>query len=293
MTTASNAQARGSPRLLPGMGLLLLLSLQAAAQPLSSDPARLAAQLGGADALAEIQATQRLVQLGDGAVAALAHKAASAEPHPGRLIAVEALGRLGTPAARAALLQQLQDEKHLAVRGQICMQLGYLREKRAIPLIAQWLQTIGPRALDDVPGPKEVLPSTCYSRHIEALGMIGDESAIPILEDFAKKIPKGIGFGGFISTFVAGAVREAIEDIQDQSAFWKAVRKHPALEEKLAALFAHLRTDNLARLRLHEDPIIRHTPQGKLILQRLATHADPALAASAKALLEQWDSLGL
>ena len=60
------------------------------------------------------------------------------------------------------------------------------------PVIVQWLKTIGPKALDDIPKqPKESQPSTCYLRHIEALRFIGDESVLPALKEFQAKIPQG------------------------------------------------------------------------------------------------------
>jgi len=171
------------------------------------------------------------------------------------------------------------------------MQIGSTRDTRAIPIIAEWLKTISPKALDDVPGPKEIQPSTCYIRHVEALGAIGDETAIPILEQFARSIPPNIGYGGFISNFLKGAVDETLDDLRDRQAFWMAVRKQPGLEEKIGPLFVHLWADPLARLRLHEDEVIRRTDQGKAVLERLAKHKDPALAAAAEALLDKFDSL--
>ncbi len=172
------------------------------------------------------------------------------------------------------------------------MQLGYLRERRAVPLIEQWLATIGPQALNDVPGGKEFQPSTCYLRHIEALAMIGDEGAIPALEEFDRKMPRGVGFGGFISGFVQAGVKEAIEEVQQKAAFRKALARQSGLEQKSKAFFEFCRRDALARFRLYEDQVVRHTRQGKQILERLAGDKDSTLAASAKSLLEKWNELG-
>jgi len=256
------------------------------------DPTALSSQLGSQDAVAEAQARQQLPAMGERAVAALAARTAPGQVFAGRMIAVELLGQIGTPAARDRLLELLKDEKNLAVRGQIIMQLGYLREDRAVPLIADWLGTIGPRALDDVPGGKEFQPSTCYLRHLEALGMIGDESTIPVIEQFRRKIPPGIGYGGFISNFVDSGAREAVEEVKQKSAFRKAVSRQPGLDRETAAMFAFCRRDPLARLRLYEDKVIRHTPEGKATLATLAGHSDPAVAQGARALLEKWDELG-
>jgi len=253
--------------------------------------ARWVQELGGRDAVAEHNASQGLVEAGQAAVGALADLAANGQSLSARLIAVELLGRIGTAAANDAMLELLRNEKDLAVRGQICMQLGYARERRAIPVIAQWLRTIGPNGLDDVGGPKEAQPSTCYIRHIEALGLIGEEEAIPILDEFAGRIPAGIGFGGFITTFVRGGVKEAIEEIREQAAFWKAVRKEPGLEQKIAPVFTYVRRERLARFRLHEDEIVRQTDTGKQIVGRLTTHQDAAVSGAAKQLLSRWDSL--
>jgi HEAT repeat protein len=247
--------------------------------------------LAGPDAVADARAAQNILKVGDPAVAPLAQLAANGQSLAPRLIAIELLGQIATPRAIDVLLQLLAQEKNLAVRGQVCIQLGYARERRALPIITQWLQTIGPKALDDVPGPKEAQPSTCYIRHIEALGMIGDERAVPILQQFIAKIPPGIGYGGFVSNFVKQAAQEAIEEIREQAVFWAAVRGQPGLEQKIAPLFAHIRRDRLARFRLHEDQIIRRTEQAKSILQLLSSHPDPAVSSAAKNLLAQWQTL--
>lgn len=273
-----------------GVAALLVCAVAEGAQ--SDDPAALAGRLGGADATAEALATARLMEMGDSAVAALADVARSGRSFTGRMIAVELLGRIGSPDARERLLGLLGEESNLALRGQIVMQLGQLRERRAVPIIAKHLATVGPRALDDVRGGKEFQPSTCYLRHIEALAMIGDEKAIPILEDFRGKIPKGIGFGGFISNFVDGGVQEALEELKEQAGFWNAVRGRAGLEEKIGPLLVYFRSDPVARFRLYEDQMIRHTDEGKAILGRLASHADPAIAGGAKALFSAWDELG-
>lgn len=278
-----------------GILIVLLLAVNATGAPQADAgdaqiPAFINA-LSGPDAVAEASATQKLLQLGDNAVPALAKLAGDPGPLAPRLIAVELLGRIGTPPAVDALLAILPAEKNLAVRGQVCIQLGYAGDARAVPVIAEWFKTIGPRALDDLRGPKELQPSTCYIRHVEALGMIGDERAIPILEDFVRKIPPGIGVGGFLSNFVTGAVNETLEDLKDRAAFMKSVRKHDGLEQAIRPLLNHLRRDRVARFRLAEDEVIRHTSRGKSVLDGLVNHREPAIAAAAKALLFHWDQL--
>ena len=258
----------------------------------SPDVAPLIRALAGSDAVAEQAASRKLVALGDAAVPALAQLAASPGPLAPRLLAVERLGEIRSPAAMDALLAQLRTEKDLAVRGQICMQLGHAREKRAVPVLAEGLTAMASRSLADVRGPKESMPSTCFIRHVEALEMIGDESAIPLLEGLAPSLPK-ITPDGFIRVFVAEAVRQAIENLRDGAAFWGEVRKHPGLEEKVNALFAHFRSSPLARLRLHENEVIRHTDQGGRILQRLTQDRDPSVAAAANGLLQvRWNPEG-
>jgi len=247
--------------------------------------------LRGDNAIAEWKASRKLVELGDVAVPAVGQLAGSPGPLAPRLVAVELLGEIGTKTATEALLDLLKKEKNLAIRGQICTQLGYSREKRAIPIIAEWLAGIGPRALNDVRGPKEVQPSTCYIRHVEALGMIGDESAVPILEEFKKNIPQNIGYGGFVTNFVTGAVNETLADIRDKAAFWQAVGQHPELAEKISPLFRYFRTNNVAKFRHYESEVLRGTEQGKHILQRLTKHADSKLATAAKALLDKYAGL--
>ncbi len=236
---------------------------------------------------------RRLVEKGDGAVVELARAARSAPKLTTRLIAVELLGKIGTRPAVDALLDHLTAEKHLAVRNQLCIQLGYAREDRAVPILIAWLKTIGPRAIDDVGNqPKESQPSTCYLRHVEALAMIGDPSALPALSEFKTKIPRGVGFGGFISNMLVEGVDEATELIQTKAAFWAAVRKQPGLEGQLKPVFAHLRNDALARLRMQEDQVMRRTPAGRQVLERLAQLSDATVASSAKALLAAWNELG-
>ena len=230
--------------------------------------------LCGPNAVADWQAGRTLVAAGDAATPALEKLAGSPGPLAPRLVAVELLGEIGSKAAMDALLNLLPREKDLAVRGQICMQLGYAREKRAVPVIGEWLRAAGPRSLDDRGVPKESEPSTCYARHCEALGMIGDESAIPALQEFLKKLSQGIGGGGWIASFVGNAAKEAIQEIQERSAFWKAVREHPGLEEKLGHLFRYLRPGRLTRFGLYDDEIVRGTEEGKAMLQRLTAHRD-------------------
>ena len=249
--------------------------------------------LKGESAVAEWHASQKLMELDDAAVPAVAQLASTPGRLAPRLVAVEVLGGIGTEAAMDALLDLLRQEKDLAVRGQICMQLGYKREKRAIPVIAEWLAGIGPRSLDDVPGPKEVQPSTCYIRHAEALGMIGDDSAVPILKEFREKIPQNIGYGGFITNSLTAAVDYALEDIEDNSAFWRAVGMHDGLAGKIAPVFRYFQSSSLARFQLHESEVVRRTKEGKAILQRLTKRNDPELAAAAKALLQKYDDLAI
>lgn len=247
--------------------------------------------LSGDNALAEWKASKKLAELGDVAVPPLAELAGSQEPLVPRSLAVEILGKIGTKAAMDALLKLLKVENNLAMRGQICMRLGYAREKRALPIIAEWLRTIGPRALNDVHGPKEVQPSTCYIRHVEALGMIGDESAIPILAEFKQNIPPNIGYGGFVTNFVTGSVNQALADIRDNAAFWQSVEKHPGLAERIAPLFRYFHTNNVAKFRHYESEVVRGTKPGKGILQSLTKQADSKLAMAATTLLDRYDDL--
>jgi hypothetical protein len=249
--------------------------------------------LKGESAVAEWHASRRLMELGDAAVPTVAQLVSTPGRLAPRLVAVEVLGGIGTETAMDALLGILRQEKDLAVRGQICMQLGDKRERRAVPVIAKWLAGIGPRSLDDVPGPKEVQPSTCYIRHAEALGMIGDESAVPILKEFRGKIPQNIGYGGFVTGFLTTAVDQALEDIEDNSAFWGAVGMHDGLADSIAPVFRYFRSSNLAELRLYESEVVRRTKEGKVILLRLAKRDDPELATAARALLQKYDDLAI
>jgi len=139
-------------------GLLLALTIASVALPslawaADADPQvqELIQALCGPDAAAEWAASRKLLDLGDGVVMALAQLAGSPGPLPSRLVAIELLGQIGTAQAVDALLGLLPKEKDLALRGQLCMQIGSTRDTRAIPIIAEWLKTISPKALDDVP----------------------------------------------------------------------------------------------------------------------------------------------
>lgn len=278
------------PKHFGAIAAIALLACAAAAEV--RDPAALVADLASPDATIESRATQALLAMGQPAVPALADFAISGKSFAGRMLAVELLGKIGTAAASDALLDLLRNEKNLALRGQIVMHLGYLREQRAVPLIAQWLKTIGPNAINDVPGGKEFQPSTCYLRHIEALAMIGDMSAVPMLEEFEKKIPQGIGYGGFISNFVKGGVSEALEELNEKAGIAARVRAITGLDKQVQIIFEFCRRDPVARFRLYEDQIIRHTDEGKKIAVRLSSNKAPAVAAAAKAILEKWDEIG-
>ncbi|MBM4041385.1 MAG: HEAT repeat domain-containing protein [Planctomycetes bacterium] len=250
------------------------------------------AALRGPDALAEWKARRALAAAGDAAVPELKRLAADPGPLPPRWLAIELLGEIATPAARDALVELLAAEKKdLAVRNQLCIVLGALRERKAVPALTEWLGRIGPGALNDVHGPKEFQPSTVFARHLEALEQIGDPSALPAIEKFLRDVPKGVGYGGFISNFVLNAAEHAAKSLREREAFWAAVRKQPGLDAKLAPLFAHLGADPVARFRLHEDEVIRRNEQGRAVLRRLASHERPAVAAAAKALLERYNAL--
>ncbi len=247
--------------------------------------------LSGDNAVAEWKASRKLVELGDVAVPAVAELAGSPVHLAPRLLAVEVLGEIGTKSAMDALLDLLKRENNLAVRGQLCTQLGYARERRVIPIIAEWLGSIGPKSLNDVRGPKEVQPSTCYIRHVEALGMIDDESAIPILEEFKKNIPQKIGYGGFVTNFVTGAVNQTLADIRDSVVFWKVVGQNPGLAEKIAPLFGYFQTNNVAKFRHYKSEVVRGTEQGKVIILRLTKQTNSKLAMAAKSLLDEYNNL--
>jgi len=281
-------------RLLRVLLPLLVIALQAlageaGAAEATSELAQRIDDLRGPNALAEWHASRKLVAAGDKAVDLLAALASAEGPIAPRLAAIELLGEIGTKAAREALVGLLRwEEKNLAVRGQLCMQVGYLREASAVPVIAEWLEKIGPQSLHDVGGPKEAQPSTCYMRHVEALWLIGDERAIPILEAFEQKIPRNLGF---LSNFVTGGTSNALEELKATAAFWREVRKQAGLEAAIAPLFEHLRSDPVARFRHHESEVVRCTAWGTAILAELTHHASPAVVRSAEKLLARYQTL--
>jgi hypothetical protein len=241
------------------------------------------AALSGPNALAEWKAFLALKEAGDAAVPALKELAIAEGPLQPRLMAIDLLAEVGTEPARQALLSLLRTErKNLAVRGQLCIHLGHLRERRAVPVLAAWLDAIGARSLHDAPGPKEAQPSTCYLRHVEALWMMGDERGIAVLERFEKKLPRGVGYGGFLSNFVLGGVKHALAELRASADFWRGAA---GLVAALAPLFTWLRTDPVAVFRHHESLVIHGGPPAQRLLHALSRHKDPAIAAGAQALL--------
>ena len=280
--------------------MLLILCLAASPLPLQAvqpdatwNVPDLIVALSGPDALAEFHASRALVAKGDEAVPALErlvpmHRDASLPP---RMIAVELLGEIATDKARLALIRLLDTETNLAVRGQLCRELGALREERAVPVLTKWLDTIGPDALNDVPGPKEVQPSTCYARHLEALGMIGDERAVGPIQAFDRKVPANVGYGGWLTGMIHQAVQNALDDIRENTSFWQAVRNQPGLEKDITPLMNCLHTDPVASFYNHAGQVKRHTPEGKTVLEDLVRNPDPAVARGAKALLDHYGSL--
>jgi HEAT repeat protein len=274
--------------LVNALGLAPLPAAAQSPEPPQTLPAEVAAlirELGGRDAGAEHRASRRLAALGAAAVPALAGVAATGSVYVARMAAVELLGQTGTTAALERMIEQLRTERNLAVRGQICIQLGYARDPRAVAVLCEWLKTIGPSALNDVRGAKEVQPSTCYLRHLEALGMIGDEQAVPAIEEFARRLPRNVGHGGFITSFVEEGIRDALNRIRTQSAFWRSVRRRPGLAERVGPLFAYLHGDPVARFRLHADDVVGRTAAGRTLLVELRRHPDAAIADAAAELL--------
>lgn len=278
--------------LLGALGVALALATSGKSADDAPDVAALIRDLSGPDAVAEQAAADALVAAGDRAVPALAALIGNDKADlPPRLIAVEVLGRIGSPPARQSMVAALRDEKHLAVRGQLCMQIGEVREAAAVPVLLDWLKTIGPGKINDTGGPKEVLPATCYIRHIEALAMIGDARAIPALEEFREKVPKGVGYGGFLTNFVTGAANEALGILREKVAFASAIARHPGLDAKIAPLMDFLHADQLARYRMWADQVRRGTDGGREVLAYLAKHDDKQVAAGAAALLAVYDDL--
>jgi len=243
------------------------------------------AALSGPNALAEWKAFSALVEAGDQAVPALLKLATTDGPLQPRLMAMDALREIGTDSARRALMDILRTEhKDLAVRCQACIHLGALRERRAIPLLAAWLDTVGPRSLHDVRGPKEAQPSTCYLRHVEALSQICDPSAIPAIERFQKRMPKGVGYGGFLSNFVLRGVEGALANLRAKEVF---LRRVSGKEGALKPLFSHVRTDPVSRYRLHEALIIRGGHEADMLLRVFAGNETADFANAARVLLAE------
>ncbi|MCG3179938.1 MAG: hypothetical protein BIFFINMI_02288 [Phycisphaerae bacterium] len=171
------------------------------------------------------------------------------------------------------------------------MQIGPAGDRRAVPVLTDWLKTLAQSGINDVRGPKEVQPSTCFIRHLEALYMIGDPSAIPAIEAFAKGIPQGVGYGGFLTHFVTAGADEALTILRQKQAFADAVGRQAGLADRIAPLMEWFRTDRVARYRMYADKVTRVSPEGREILAAVAAGADAKLADAAGALLACYDRL--
>ncbi len=242
--------------------------------------------LDGEDALARFRAEEELVKMGAASVGALRSLALSRRFTPARQRAFNVLARIDTGNARALLIDALKRERGAAARGALCLHLGRMGAKEAVPIIGRWLRTIEGKSFPGASEPWVKEPFYHWVRHVHALRDIGSEDGIVILERLSGK--RHAGEGGRILT---RAVRQNLAELGREVAFRKAVRQVAGLEIHLDRLVAFFRRDDLARIRCYRDKVIAGGREGNRVLIGMRRHSDVDLRAAAGALLEHYGDL--
>jgi HEAT repeat protein len=247
---------------------------------------RLVEALGGEDAVARYLAEEQLAQMRDRALPALEPLVVSSGFPPARRYAIHIVGRMGSPKAVALLLRVLRTERDVRARGLVCLHVGRLGVKEAVPILGEWLFTIRGKAFPRLHHPVVLKPAADWMRHAEALREIGSEKGIPILEEMLKA-----GHGGPGGKPLLRAYQDCLRELQDEAAFWKAVRGVPGLEHYARSLFDFFRRDTLAVMRLYRMKVIALGREGRWVLEGMRKHHRRELSAAAAAVLGQYDRL--
>jgi len=271
--------------------LALLLAFVCEAGQQAPIPSDLVRALGGEDAVARLDAEEKLVAMGDAALPALDSLATSPGYTVERQYAFNILAAIRSKKSIAVLLRILEQEQDVMPRGAVCQHLGRLGVEEAVPLIGKWLLTVQGQPIDIGGGdqygnPMVVTRSYAWVRHVHALRNIGGEQAIPILEKMLAKPTTGKG-----GERINRACRTDLAELKREAAFWQAVRRVPGLEADAKRLFAFLRTDTLALIRLYRDKIIERGTEGRWVLESLERHPDAAVAQAAKTILAHYSRL--
>jgi HEAT repeat protein len=247
---------------------------------------KLVKALGGEDAVARLLAEERLVAMGDEAVPALEAVAVAPGETPMRRYALNALGQIASGKAVAVLLQVLDKEEDVILRGLVCEHVGRLGVEEAVPIIGRWLATIRGKPLPRATHPVVLKPLYAWMRHAHALREIGSEKGIPILEDMSRAGHRGPGGKPLMKDY-----NDCLRELKKEAAFRAAVRELPGLEDHLKVLVKFCRRSDLARMRLYRMKVIDGGRQGRWVLEDLTKHPDAKLRDAASALLQSWGAL--
>lgn len=242
--------------------------------------------LGGQDAVARFMAEEKLVDMGDAAVICLEPLATSTDSSPARQYAINILARIGTGKATKLLLRILEQEPDVHIRALICRHLGKAGVKEAVPIIGKWLYTIQGKSFDYGREPQATNIWYSWIIHVHALGEVGSEDGIPILEKMLAT-----EHGGRAGKEFAKAYQEALDELKQEAAFWNAIRDVPELEDYVRLLFQFFRKDTLALIRLHRYRVIRLELEGRWVLENMRNHPDEKLRQATALMLKDYEKL--
>ncbi len=246
---------------------------------------KLAESLAGDDAVARYLAEEQLVEMGDAALPALKPLVLSEGLTPARRDAFGILARIRTPQSIRCLLDVLEGEKDLQVRGVVCGHLGRLGVEEAVPVIGKWLMTVRGQTFRRKEW-WESGPWTDWILHVHALREIGSEAGVPLLGALLQAKNPGEGGAQLMRSY-----REDLEDLRQEKHFWAAVRGVEGLEPRVKRLFASFRTDTLAGIRLYRTGVVRLGIQGRWALEGMTHHPDAQLREDAAVFLKHYDRL--
>jgi HEAT repeat protein len=242
--------------------------------------------LGGGDAMSRFLAGEGLIEMGDGALAALEPLAKSPGYTPERQRAIHIIGRIGSPRAGSLLVAILEHEEDVRIRGLLCMHLGRMGTEEAVPVIGRWLLTIRGKVMDSWDKPEVLTPTYEWMRHVYALEEIGSEKGIPVLEEMVMVPNPGRGGKEFTR-----ACQESLGELRREAAFWKAVREVAGLEREAKVLFEFCRKDTLAVMRMYRTRIVGLGTEGRWALQDLAKVDNAEVQRAAGAMLAHYDGV--
>ena len=268
-------------------GLTILLCFLTVFEAISeiSDPI---SALSGEDAVARFLAEEELVDMGDAAIPILEPLVTSSGFTLERQYAVNILARISSEQAIRLLLRVLAEEPDVRMRALICRHLGRLGVEDAVPIIGKWLLIIKGKPFDPEGEPQATNTWYAWIVHVHALGDIGSEKGIPVLEKMLKT-----KHGGRVGKQFTIAYQQNLNELKREVAFWNAVRQIPGLEGHTKLLFQFFRHDTLAIMRLYRYKVTHLGIEGRWVLEGMKNHHDEKLRQAATALLNNYDTLQL